>query len=559
MKRPLDYNYHADAMIDLHIHSNASDGTLSPPAILNMADDLSLAAISITDHDTVKGVLKALNYGIPSPLNYITGVEISANPPSDFAFKGSLHILGYGIDVANRQLNIALDKLQEARQNRNPHIIKKLRAMGFDLSMDEVVAMVEDLTGSGSRKNMENSQNTNNFGRPHIARLMVKKGICKSIDDAFDLYLGNNKSAYVEKYRIECAEAIEVIRNAGGAPVLAHPVLYQTENTAAIERLIITLKAMGLCGLEVSYSGQTHDQTAYYTGLARHYDLLMTGGSDFHGALRPEIKMGSGKGDLHIPYRFYAKLAHFLDREDRMGKPESDGSEQTAAIKDLCYTFKDKDLIREALRHRSYVNEQNDPGLRDNERFEFLGDAVLNLVIGHLLMMRYPELKEGDLSRIRASLVNESQLAAIARSLNLGAYIQLGHGESMTHGRDKNSILADTFEAIIAAVYLDGGIDAAFRLIKTHFTEVMEANVVQEHNPDYKSKLQEVIQGVHKAMPRYTIVDESGPDHDKTFTARLTVRDLCAEGTGKSKKLAEQDAARNAFKILNNDQQASDG
>jgi len=558
LKKPLDYNYHSDAKIDLHIHSDASDGTLSPPAILNMAVDLNLAAISITDHDTVKGALNALDYGIPSPLNFITGVEISANPPAykrEFAFKGSLHILGYGIDVANRQLNTALDKLQQARQKRNPHIINKLRAMGFDLSMDEVAALVE---APGSDQPMENPKNVRNFGRPHIARLMVQKGICKSIDDAFDLYLGTDKPAYVEKYRIECDEAIEVIRNAGGASVLAHPVLYQTANISEIEKLVIALKAMGLCGLEVYYSEQTPDQTAFYAGLARRYDLLMTGGSDFHGALRPEIKMGSGKGYLHTPYKIYAKLAHFIYHEDRMEKPESDRSDQTATIKDLCYTFKDKDLIREALRHRSYVNEQNSPGLRDNERFEFLGDAVLNLVIGHLLMMRYPELKEGDLSRIRASLVNESQLAAIARNLNLGAYIQLGRGESMTLGREKKSILADTFEAVIAAVYLDGGFDAASLLIDTHFTEIMEANVAHEQNPDYKSKLQEVVQGVHKAMPRYSIVDESGPDHDKTFKARLTVRDLRAEGTGKSKKLAEQDAARNLFQILKNEKQASD-
>jgi len=550
LKKPLDYNHHAGAKIDLHIHSDASDGTLSPPAILNMAVDLNLAAISITDHDTVKGVRKALNYGIPSPLNFITGVEISSNAPPEFAFRGSLHILGYGIDISNRPLNNALEKLQKARQNRNPLIIDKLNALGFDLSSDEVAAMLEG----------DDPEKMRNFGRPHIARLMVQKGICQSIDDAFDRYLGTDKPAYVEKYRIECAGAIEVIRNAGGAPVLAHPVLYQTEmNRATIEKLIGTLKAMGLCGLEVYYSEQTSDQTAYYAGLARQYDLLLTGGSDFHGALRPEIKMGSGKGNLHIPYKIYTKLAHFTDREVRKKKPESDGADQTATIKNLGYTFKEKDLVREALRHRSYVNEQNKPGLRDNERFEFLGDAVLNLIIGHLLMMRYPELKEGDLSRIRASLVNEAQLAAIARHLNLGAYIQLGRGESMTRGREKKSILADTFEAVIAAVYLDGGLDAASELIETHFTEAMEANVEHEQNPDYKSKLQEVIQGSFKVMPRYSIVDESGPDHDKTFTARLTFRGLCAEGAGKSKKLAEQDAARNAFRILQNDKQASDG
>ncbi len=539
----MDYNHHAGAKIDLHIHSNASDGTLSPPAILNVAVDIQLAAISLTDHDTVKGVYQALEHGVPDPLKFITGVEISANPPRNFPYKGSLHILGYGINIADQRLNSALDKLQKARQDRNPHIIKKLREIGFDLSLDEVAAMLES----------DGDERGKNCGRPHIARLMVDKGFCGSIDDAFDRYLGADQPAYVEKYRIECADAIKMILGAGGAPVLAHPVLYQTNDADAIEELLITLKAMGLCGLEVRYSEQSSDQTADYTRLSKKHGLLMTGGSDFHGALRPDIKMGSGMGDLHVPYHFYIELARFIDREDKMDRPESNGPRRTMATQQLGYTFKNKDLLHEALRHRSFVNEQNDPCLRDNERFEFLGDAVLNLIVGHLLMTRYPELKEGDLSRIRASLVNETQLAAIARSLELGDYIQLGRGESKTQGREKSSILADTLEAVIAAVYLDGGIEAASKLIETHFDALMEANVAQEYNPDYKSKLQEVIQGSHKDMPRYIIVDESGPDHDKTFTARLTVRNLSAEGPGKSKKLAEQDAARNAFRKLKQD------
>ncbi|MGD8883539.1 MAG: ribonuclease III domain-containing protein, partial [Desulfobacterales bacterium] len=130
----------------------------------------------------------------------------------------------------------------------------------------------------------------------------------------------------------------------------------------------------------------------------------------------------------------------------------------------LEYEFRSKELLDEALRHSSFVNEQPDADLRDNERFEFLGDAVLNLIVGHILMERYPNLKEGDLSRIRANLVNESQLAIIARAIDLGAFIRLGKGEIQTHGSEKNSILAGAFEALIAAVYLDGGFKVAFKI-----------------------------------------------------------------------------------------------
>jgi ribonuclease III len=216
----------------------------------------------------------------------------------------------------------------------------------------------------------------------------------------------------------------------------------------------------------------------------------------------------------------------------------------------LQYVFKDKNLLLEALRHSSYVNELVDPQLRDNERLEFLGDAVLNLTVGHLLMRRYPDVNEGELSRSRANLVNESQLAKMARSFELGAYIQLGKGEIQTHGREKNSILADTYEALIAAVYLDGGFDAAFRIIETNFLTSIDQMDAAANNFDYKSRLQEIVQLVHGAMPKYNITREDGPDHDKTFSITLEVLDVETQGIGKNKKAAEQDAARKALEIL---------
>ena len=216
----------------------------------------------------------------------------------------------------------------------------------------------------------------------------------------------------------------------------------------------------------------------------------------------------------------------------------------------LQYEFKDKNLLQEALRHSSFVNELGDPQLRDNERLECLGDAVLNLIVGHILMHRYPDLKEGDLSRSRANLVNESQLATMARSFDLGLYIQLGKGEIQTQGRDKNSILADTFEALMASVYLDGGFEAAYRIIKNNFQPLIDHLQDNAGNLDYKSQLQEKVQVEHNSMPDYSIIREEGPDHDKTFWVTLKVIDIETQGSGKSKKAAEQDAARRALEIL---------
>ncbi|MGD9280983.1 MAG: ribonuclease III [Desulfobacterales bacterium] len=221
----------------------------------------------------------------------------------------------------------------------------------------------------------------------------------------------------------------------------------------------------------------------------------------------------------------------------------------------LGYQFQSRDLLDEALRHSSYVNEQPDSELRDNERFEFLGDAVLNLIVGHILMERYPDLKEGDLSRTRANLVNETHLAIMARSIDLGAGLLLGKGEIQTNGKEKNSILAGAFEALMAAVYLDGGFKAAFKIIENNFVPFLDKIHPAIDNYDYKSRLQEWVQEKHGNIPDYQVVREEGPDHAKTFWVSVKVFDIETEGTGKSKKVAEQDAARKAIEILNRESQ----
>jgi len=290
LKNPLDYN---NRHIDLHIHSTASDGTLTPVEILAMARKLKLAAIAITDHDTIDAPRELLSLGIPSDIKFLTGVEISASWPSSFLVGGSLHILGYGMRIDDLFLNQTLSALQDARKNRNPQIIKRLNSFGFDISMDDVIKEA----GEGGQ-----------VGRPHIARVMIKKGFAASIPDAFDQYLATGKPAYVDKYRVECHKAIEIILNAGGIPVLAHPVLLQIDSNESLEKFVSILTGMGLKGIEVYYSEHTPENITYYKNIAQKNGLIMTGGSDFHGSLKPTIKMGSGTGNLSVPYTVYENL-----------------------------------------------------------------------------------------------------------------------------------------------------------------------------------------------------------------------------------------------------------
>ena len=212
--------------------------------------------------------------------------------------------------------------------------------------------------------------------------------------------------------------------------------------------------------------------------------------------------------------------------------------------KKLQYQFKNEKYLLEALRHSSFVNEQVDPDMRDNERLEFLGDAVLDLVIGHLLMQYYPDAKEGDLSRMRANLVNEKQLSDLATDIDLGDFIQFGRGERQTRGPEKKSILANTYEALIAAIYLDAGFDGVYEFIRIQFSGRMDTVDDLDGDPDYKSRLQERVQESQKAVPRYSIQKTTGPDHEKTFTVQVVVGSYRASGEGKNKKAAEQAAAR---------------
>ena len=286
----MGYNPHPS--IDLHLHSTASDGTLTPEEIIVRACRLGLAAVAITDHDTVDGVRQVLQNGIPQAISYLTGVEVSTAAPPGLPCRGSLHLLGYGFRPDDPALSRQLKKLQDARRNRNPRIIAKLQALGIDIQMEELPPD-------------DNAQQT---GRPHIARLLMEKGVVANFDDAFERFLGNDAPAYVDKYRIAIRDAIQLIRQAGGIPVLAHPALIHSIGNWPLTDLLAELQSAGLMGLEAYYPEHSAAQTQQFLALAKQYGLLVTGGTDFHGAIKPGIEMGSGDGSFHVPFDVYQQL-----------------------------------------------------------------------------------------------------------------------------------------------------------------------------------------------------------------------------------------------------------
>lgn len=217
----------------------------------------------------------------------------------------------------------------------------------------------------------------------------------------------------------------------------------------------------------------------------------------------------------------------------------------------LGYTFKNPQLLEGALYHSSYANEHRRQNIESNERLEYLGDAVLDLVAAEMLYKEHPDLPEGDLTRIRSALVQEGTLHEAAVALDLGSYLKLGRGEEAGGGRERPSILADATEAVFAAVYLDGGLEAARRIIHRVLLDREREEVFEKRRRDYKTDLQEVVQHKADQEMHYELVGSSGPEHAKVFEARVTINGTEAgRGTGRSKKEAEQAAARVALENL---------
>ncbi len=273
--------------VDLHTHSTASDGSFSPKELVNLAKEIDLLALALTDHDTIDGLAEAEAEAKSVGLAFVPGIEISVK----FEGPGHFHLLGYFIDYQENILTKTLVKLKEARASRNQKMIAKLKELGVPITWEEVLAV----SGGGE------------IGRPHIAKVLVDKGIVKDTDEAFSRYLAKGAAAYVPKARLDPEEAIELIHEAKGLTSLAHPYYLKLSNEE-LEKYVAYLKQKGLDAIEAYYTDHSPEYTAFCLELARKYNLLVTGGSDFHGANKPEIKLGVGKGSLFVPEEVYFRL-----------------------------------------------------------------------------------------------------------------------------------------------------------------------------------------------------------------------------------------------------------
>lgn len=278
--------------LDLHLHTTHSDGSFTPTEVIDLAHKAGVTALAITDHDITTGILEATLAGQEHGIEVIPGIEISS-----IMGTSELHILGYFLDYQDARLNERLARLRESRHRRNPKIIERLQAAGIAITYEEVRALA----------------GTDSVGRPHIARVLMEKGVVASAKEAFDLWLADGRPAYVPRELPTPSDAMQWIREAKGLPVLAHPTWVKpTDGT--LTDLVRQLKADGLDGVEVHYSTHTPRQTREYLALAKQLDLLVTGGSDFHGLTKPDIDVGIGKGALHVPGSLLDKLRNTAAR-----------------------------------------------------------------------------------------------------------------------------------------------------------------------------------------------------------------------------------------------------
>jgi len=273
--------------VDLHCHSTASDGTLPPAEVVRLAKANGLSALALTDHDTIGGVKEAAAEALKLGIDFLPGIEISAEYPSP----GTMHILGYGVDPNSPTLRGMTETLIAGRDNRNPRIVAKLNEMGVAVTMKEWEDEAKGIV----------------LGRPQLAAILHRKGYVSSIKEAFDRYIGQGAPAYFDKERLTPKRAFELIRESGGLPVLAHPVQLRTENDAQLERVIKDLLDLGLAGIEVIHSDHDDALFAKYVSLAQKYNLIQTGGSDFHGATKKNIDLGIARG-RRIPREFFDNL-----------------------------------------------------------------------------------------------------------------------------------------------------------------------------------------------------------------------------------------------------------
>ena len=279
---------------DLHTHSTCSDGTVRPAEVVQRAKAAGLAAMALTDHDTFDGVAEAIEAGQRLGVRVVPGIELS------LPHSGTFHMIGLGVDPANARLAAVADLLNGGRGPRNREIVAKLVALGVDITIEEVEA----------------EAGGDVVARPHVARVLVKKRAAGSIQEAFDRYLKKGGPAYADRARVELSEAIEAIRGAGGASVVCHPFTLGFDEDDAIRAELLRLAAAGVVAVEVRCGRSTPAEIAKWEGLARDAGLLPSGGSDFHGDNKPDLKIGSGRGRLRVPLEWLEAL---LDRASNRG------------------------------------------------------------------------------------------------------------------------------------------------------------------------------------------------------------------------------------------------
>ncbi len=266
--------------IDLHVHTTASDGTCSPAEVVALAKEKGLAAIAITDHDTVSGYAEAAKAGEELGVEIIPGIEISTR------YLGPVHILGYYLDTQSPVLNEVSEQLVRDRDRRNRKMAALMRADGLPVDYDEMRQRFGAV-----------------IGRPHFAKLLVELGVAESVNDAFARFVERGQKYYAARSFLPIERSIRLIREAGGVPVMAHPFQYKLEDPQLRELIELCIKN-GLMGMECRYSGYSEEQMNYLLDLAKEYALIPTGGSDFHGSVKPHIALGDGTGGLSVPYRY---------------------------------------------------------------------------------------------------------------------------------------------------------------------------------------------------------------------------------------------------------------
>jgi predicted metal-dependent phosphoesterase TrpH len=264
---------------------------LTPRQVLDLAKDAGLRAVALTDHDTVAGMPEAFAAGVRVGVEVVAGVEVSAAHSP-----GSMHILGYYLSPTHPELVAVLERLQNGRTERAPKIIHRLKTLGLEITLAEVLALA-----SGQ------------VGRAHIAQVLVNRGYMDSVSEAFDRYLKKGRPGYVDRLRVPAEETISAFRRAGGLAVLAHPASLALDEPRGVSALVERLKAMGLEGIEVFSPYHTPEMVAAFRDMARRYGLLCTGGSDFHGGFKDRADLGAAGGGLHVPYALLEGLKERIE------------------------------------------------------------------------------------------------------------------------------------------------------------------------------------------------------------------------------------------------------